>query len=60
MGVDLAVGKLPDKSKANNTVGLLAVRFLAAFSQPTHIVVSSSLLIHGPLVSRIEFLGFCA
>ena len=48
------------KSKTNNTAGLLAVRFLAAFSQPTYIVVSSLQLIHGPLVSLTDFLGSCA
>jgi len=48
------------KSKANNTTGLLAVRFLAAFSQPTHIVVSYLQLIHDPLVSLTDFLGSCA
>jgi len=51
---------LTAKSKANNTAGLLAVRFFAAFSQPTHIVVSSLQLIHGPLVSLTDFLGSCA
>jgi hypothetical protein len=48
------------KSKANNIAGLLAVRFFAAFSQPTHTVVSSLQLIHGPLVSLTDFLGSCA
>ena len=48
------------KSKANNTAGLLAVRFLAAFSQPTHIVVGSLQLTHGPLVSLTDFFGSCA
>jgi len=51
---------LEAKSKANNTASLLAVRFFAAFFQPAHIVVSSSSLIHGPLVSLIDFLGSCA
>ena len=32
----------------------------AVFSQATRIVVSSSLLIHGPHVSLIKFLGSCA
>jgi len=48
------------KSKGNNTADLLAVRFFAAFSQPTHIIVSSLQLIQGPLVSLTEFLGSCA
>ena len=50
---------LSTKSKANNTAGLVAVRFLVAFSQPTHIVVSSLQLIHSPLVSLTDFLGSC-
>ena len=48
------------ESKANNTADLLAVRFLAAFSQPTRTVVGSLQLIHGPLVSLTDFLGSCA
>ena len=48
------------KSKANNTADSLAIRFFAAFSQPTHIVVGSLQLIHGPLVSLTDFLGSCA
>jgi len=48
------------KSKFNNTAHLLAVRFLAAFFQPIHTIVSYSLLIHGPLVSLTKFLGSCA
>ena len=48
------------KSKANNEAGLVAVRFLVAFSQPTHAVVSSLQLIHGPLVSLTDFFGSCA
>ena len=51
------------KSKFNNTantVQLLAIRFLTAFSQPTHTIVSYSLLIHGPLVSFTKFFGSCA
>ena len=51
---------LRTKSKANNTAGLLAVRFFAAFSQPTRTLVSSLQLIHGPLVSLTDFLGSCA
>ena len=50
---------IADKSKANNIVGLLAVRFFVTFSQPTHIVVSSLQLIHGPLVSLTDFLCSC-
>ena len=49
-----------DISNANNTAGLLVARFLAAFSQPTHIVVSSLQLIYGSLVSLTDFLGSCA
>jgi hypothetical protein len=40
----------------NNTSHLLAVRFLVAFFQPTHTIVSYSLLIHGPLISLQGFL----
>jgi len=46
------------QSKANNTVGRSAIRIFTVFSQSTHIVVSSPLLIHGSLVSLIKFLGF--
>ena len=49
-----------NKSKFNNTAHLLAVKFLAVFSQPTHTIVSYSLLLHGPLVSLTKFLGSCA
>jgi len=44
---------------ANNTVGSLAVRIFAAFFQPIHIIVNSSLLIHGLFVSLIKFLSSC-
>ena len=37
-----------------------AVRILAAFSQSTCTIVSSSQLIHDPLVSLIDFFCFCA
>ena len=47
------------RSKANNTAGWLAVRFLTAFSQSNHIVVGSLQLTHGPLVSLTDFLGSC-
>jgi hypothetical protein len=45
------------KNKANNTADLLAVRFFTVFSQSAHIIVSSSTLIHDPLVSLTDFLG---
>jgi hypothetical protein len=45
------------KSKANNTTDRPAVRIFGALSQLIHIVVSSSLLIHGSFVSLIKFLG---
>jgi len=48
------------KSKFNNIAHLLTVRFFAAFSQPTHTIVSSSLLIYGSLISLTKFFGFCA
>jgi hypothetical protein len=44
------------ESEANNTASKPVVRFLAAFSQSTHIVVSSSLLIYGPLVCLTDFI----
>ena len=47
------------KSKANNTANKSAVRILAVFSQPTCIIVSSSKLVHDPLVSLTDFLGSC-
>ena len=48
------------KSKFNNTAYLLAVKFFVAFLQPTHTIMSYSLLIYGPLVSLTKFLGSCA
>ena len=47
-------------NKANNTAGLIAIRFFVAFSRLIHIAVSSLLLIYDPVVSFIKFLGFCA
>jgi hypothetical protein len=44
------------KSKANNTAGRPAIKIFVAFSQPIHIAVTSSLLIHGSLVSVTKFL----
>ena len=51
---------LGTKSKFNNTAHLLVVKFLAAFFQPTHTIVSYLLLIHGLLISLTKFLGSCA
>jgi hypothetical protein len=47
------------KKKANNTAGLLVVRFFTVFSQSAYIIISSSTLIHDSLVSLTDFLGSC-
>jgi hypothetical protein len=51
--------KHPHKSKANNTASCWLYRSLRPTSQPIHIVITSSLLIRGPLVYLTKFLGSC-
>jgi len=60
---EVSGGKAPfpsHESKANNTANKLAVWILAAFSQPTCIIVSSSQLMYDPPVSLTYFFGSCA
>jgi len=60
---EVSGGKAPfpsHESKANNTANKLAVWILAAFSQPTCIIVSSSQLMYDPPVSLTDFFGSCA
>ena len=47
------------KNKTSNITGIVVVRFFVFF-QPTHILVSSLLLMYDSPTSLIEFIGSCA